>query len=65
MRMVGRQQDQKNHETDGCQNYPGAGEAAPLVKVRTFIDLRERDDGKNQADDVEWKSAAAPAEWQG
>ena len=51
--------NQQNQKTNGGKNESGDGEAAAFVQFRAFADLHKRDDRKNEAENVERKSAAA------
>ena len=58
VRVAGCQRNQQKQKTGGGKNESGDGEAAAFVQLRALADLHERDDRKNEAEDIEWKSAA-------
>src|SRR5450432_882756 len=62
VRMAGSQRHQQKYKTGGGKNKPGDSQVATFVKFRTFVDLYQRDDRKNEAGDVERNPAATTKE---
>jgi hypothetical protein len=56
--VAGHDCEHQKQKANGRKNQSGDGESAACVKSRPLADLCQRDDRKNKAENVEWKSAA-------